>query len=264
MRRLTTLLAAVLGLALLSAPVSAHPPEPGMVLVFADEFNSATVDRAKWTDVSSSQWDCGRGNQGNPAGWQSLEWSSFANAAVGQTAYLVVTARRQTVRSPCTGRTYGWTSALLSSRAFTIDPSRHRYYLEQRAMLPGPAGFWPAFWTWQAPGQNVHSEVDGYEFYSDNHGKLYFTVHYGSSSQSCSWPVPPEMDLTRQWHRYGALITAAGVQFYFDDRDTCFSPLAAVAPMSVVMNLAVYRLIPPSAGTVAARLYVDWVRVWMR
>jgi beta-glucanase (GH16 family) len=258
MRRLTRgILVALAGLALVPAPVAASPPTAGWQLVFRDEFNAAAVDRTKWTDVSSAEADCGRGNPGNG----QLEWNSYANAAVGQTAYLVITSRRQYTRSPCTGRVYGWTSALLTTRSFTFTPGFD--YLEARMMLPGARGFWPAFWTWQAPGGQTWAEVDGVEYYSDAH-RLYLTVHYAGRTGGCVWPIPAGFDPAHAWHVYGVEATAAGTQWYVDGHDVCLTPIAAPAPMSVTVDQAVYATVPPAATTSVARLYVDWIRVWRR
>ena len=79
-----------------------------------------------------------------------------------------MTAKREAVTSP-SGERYDWTSCLITSTpSYTFQYG----YLEERAILPAERGFWPAFWTWQAPDVDQHIETDVYEFYSDNRRRL--------------------------------------------------------------------------------------------
>lgn len=238
-------------------PAVATPPMPlgqrgGWALTFSDEFDGAALDARRWADHSSAESDEGRGNPGN----QQLEWNRAANCTVDGDQ-LVMTARREQVTSP-SGTRYAWTSCLISS-----SPSyRFRYgYLEERAVLPAARGFWPAFWTWQAEGVDQHIETDVYEFYSDNHRRLYGTQFSGTRAR-CE--TVPDFDPTAGWHVYGAAIEPAGTTWFLDGVPVCRSAATSAGVTDIISNLAVYATIPPSAGTTTATKRVDYIRAWQR
>ncbi|MEV6631017.1 glycoside hydrolase family 16 protein [Actinoplanes sp. NPDC051470] len=233
------------------------PPLPagqteGWDLVFSDEFEGATLDRQRWDDHSTAEPDMGRGNPGN----QQLEWNQAANCQVRENA-LVMTARRQAVNA-ASGTRYAWTSCLITS-----TPSyKFQYgYIEERSVLPSAKGFWPAFWTWQARGVDKHTETDVYEFYSDNHGRLYGTQFSGARAR-CD--IKPEFDPTGDWHTYGVAIEPTGTTWYIDGMQVCSSPATSDGETNIISNLAVYSKIPPDAGTTVASKHVDYIRAWQR
>jgi beta-glucanase (GH16 family) len=231
------------------------PPLPvgqsgGWELAFADEFDGPSLDPARWADRSSAEPDEGRGNPGN----QQLEWNQAANCRVTQDQ-LVMTARRERVTSP-SGTAYEWTSCLITS-----TPSyAFRYgYIEERSILPGERGFWPAFWTWQAKGNDTHTETDVYEFYSDNHRRLYTTQFSGGQGR-CD--LTPSFDPTQGWHTYGVAIQPSGTTWYFDGTEVCRTDATSDGLTTIISNLAVYAKIPPDAGTTSATKRVDYIRAW--
>lgn len=245
----------------------APPPEPGSGpaglvpagqsggwrLAFADEFDGRTLDRSKWADASSAEADDGHGNPGN----QQLEWNQAANCTVGG-GELVMTARREQVTSPSSGRRYEWTSCLITTR----QPGKFQYgFVEERAILPAVPGFWPALWTWQAKGAGRPTETDVYEFYSDNHARLYST-QYSESGGRCEWR--PRFDPSAGWHTYGAAIEPSGTTWYADGVRVCHTNATSDGPTNLISNLAVYAKIPPDPSTRSATKRVDWIRVWTR
>jgi beta-glucanase (GH16 family) len=233
------------------------PPQPvgaqgGWELVFSDEFDGDALDRSRWSDRSSAQGGGGHGNTDN----QQLEWNQLANCQVTG-GELHMTARREAFTAP-SGERYDWTSCLL-----TTTPS-HRFqygFIEERAILPAAKGFWPAFWTWQAAGVNKHVETDVYEFFSDNHRRLYFTQHSGGTGR-CEWK--PSFDPTVDWHTYAAAIEPSGTTWYVDGAQVCHTPSTSDGPTNIIANLAVYSEIPPAASTSRAVKRVDYIRAWQR
>lgn len=222
-------------------------------LTFSDEFSGSALNRSRWTDYSTAEQDAGRGNPGN----QQLEWNQAANCTVSGGA-LVMTARRQQVTSPQTGRRYGWTSCLITSRgSFAF----HYGYVEERAILPGATGFWPAFWTWQAGDTAQPIETDVYEFYSDNHTRLYGTQFSGAGGR-CEWAPP--FDPSVGWHTYGVAIQPGGTTWYADGRQVCHTNATSAGLTNIISNLAVYSKIPPSPSTTTATKRVDYIRAWAR
>jgi beta-glucanase (GH16 family) len=232
-----------------------EPPLPvgltgGWELAFSDEFDDASLDRERWSDRSTAEPDEGHGNQGN----QQLEWNKAANCSVGG-GELVMTARREPTTSP-SGTRYEWTSCLITSTpAYVFQYG----YLEERSVLPAPGGFWPAFWTWQARGVERHTETDVYEFYSDNHHRLYGTQYSGAGGR-CEWTPP--FDPTQDWHTYGAAIEPSGTTWYVDGVEVCRSDATSDARTAIISNLAVYGKIPPDPSTTSATKRVDYIRAW--
>jgi beta-glucanase (GH16 family) len=224
--------------------------EGGWEMAFSDEFDGSSLDASRWADHSSAEPDEGRGNLGN----QQLEWNQAANCQVSGGA-LVMTAKRETVTS-AQGNRYEWTSCLITTaRSYTFQYG----YLEERAILPGPRGFWPAFWTWPARGVEQHTETDVYEFYSDNHERLYVTQYSGAGGR-CDWKPP--FDPAQNWHVYGVAIEPAGTMWYVDGAEICHTGATSDAQAAVISNLAVYSKIPPDASTSAATKRVDYIRAW--
>jgi beta-glucanase (GH16 family) len=231
------------------------PPMPvgqkaGWQLVFSDEFEGGALDTSRWSDRSTAEPDKGHGNKDN----QQLEWNQAANCQVSD-GELAMTARRDSVTSP-SGNRYEWTSCLITS-----TPSlAFRYgYIEERSILPAAKGFWPAFWTWQAKGVDQHAETDVYEFYSDNHRKLYAT-QYSQGQGRCDWK--PSFDPTTGWHTYAADIEPSGTTWYVDGARVCHTDATSDADTNIISNLAVYSKIPPDGSTTSATKRVDYIRAW--
>lgn len=236
-----------------TAPPAAAVPlgVPGAwTAAFADEFNGTTLDTGKWSDCSWAESDACHGNKGN----QQLEWNQAANCTVtgGQ---LTMTARRENHTS-ASGQVYGWTSCLITS---TPSFSFQYGYMEERAKLPAARGFWPAFWTWQAPGVNSWIETDGYEFYSDNHTRLYLTQHSGTRG-GCTWTPP--FDPSAGFHVYGTDVEPSGTTWYVDGVKVCQVAGTSTGRTNLIDNLAVYATVPPDAATTSATKSVDYVRAW--
>ena len=240
-----------------SAPAPDAAPMPlgptgAWTLRFRDEFEGPSVDWSKWADTSSAEADEGRGNKGN----QQLEWNVGRNCSVAG-GVLAMTAKRERHTSRG-GVTYDWTSCLLAS-----SPSyAFQYgYIETRSKLPAAKGFWPAFWTWQAAGVDRWIETDVYEFYSDNHQRLYLTQHSGAGG-GCQ--IRPASDPSSGYHVYGADIKPDGTDFYIDGRKACSIPGTSTGSTNILLDHFVYARIPPDASTTSARHEVDYVRAWQR
>lgn len=218
-------------------------------LAFADEFDGNAVDWNKWADNSSAEADGGHGNMGN----QQLEWNHAKNCAVSN-GILTITAKPDSIVSP-SGQRYDWSSCLLTSApSYTFQFG----YIEIRSMLPAPKGFWPAFWTWQAQGNDTWTETDVYEFYSDNHERLYMSQHSGKGD-GCV--VTPPSDATTTFHVYGADIQPSGTTYFIDGQRVCESTSTHTGPTNLIVDMFVYSRIPPESGTTATHT-IDWVRAW--
>ena len=241
-------------------PVQAPPPPsasgtnplgaPGSwSLAFSDEFSGSALDTGKWATKSSAEGDGGQGNTGN----QQLEWNQPSNCSVSGGA-LTMTAKPDSITSP-SGHHYDWSSCLLSS-----TPSyAFRYgYIKERAQFPTQKGFWPAFWTWQAPSVNQWVETDAYEYYSDNHTRLYLTQHSGSGG-GCNITLP--FDPTTGMHVYGTDIEPTGTDWYVDGVHVCHTGSTSAGMTNIIDDMFVYSVIPPAPGTVAHKT-IDYIRAW--
>ncbi|MEN3310649.1 MAG: hypothetical protein V7603_6851, partial [Micromonosporaceae bacterium] len=237
------------------APLPDHPPLPagqpaGWTLVFADEFEGSRLDTAKWADQSSAESDDGHGNLPN----HQLEWNQAGNCVVSG-GELAMVARREAVAAP-SGARYAWTSCLLSTAASFA----FRYgYVEERAILPWQAGFWPAFWTWQPPGIDRQIETDVYELHTANPRQLLLTQHSGTGG-GCQWR--PRFDPATGWHTYGAAIGPAGTAWYVDGARVCHTAATSDGASTLVSNLAVDGRGAPAASTSTAVKRVDYIRAW--
>jgi beta-glucanase (GH16 family) len=222
-------------------------------LKFQDEFTGTGVNWTKWADHSSAEGDAGHGNKGN----QQLEWNRAANCGVAN-GLLTITAKPDNITS-ASGTHYDWSSCLITS-----SPSyAFRYgYIETRAKFPAAKGFWPAFWTWQAAGNNQWTETDAFEYYSDNHTRLYLSQHSGSGG-GCNL-ANLGFDPTQGFHTYGADIKpSGGTDFYVDGHRVCTASGTSTGLTNIIVDMFVYSQIPPAAGTVATK-QVDYVRAWQR
>ena len=239
------------------APTPGDPPtlplgrHAGWKLTFSGEFEGTSLDMSRWLDRSSAEPDEGRGNPDN----EQLEWNQAANCRVGG-GQLMLTAKREQVTSPSSGQRYEWTSCLVTTRR--ADAFQYGY-LEERSILPAPRGFWPAFWTWQAGGVDLHTETDVYEFYSDNHQRFYSTQHSGAQGR-CDWR--PSFDPTTGWHTYGVAIEPSGTTWYADGVQVCHTAATSDGKTNIISNLAVYAKIPPAESTSEATKRVDYIRAW--
>jgi hypothetical protein len=216
---------------------------------FGDDFDGPVAWGSKWADSSSAEADGGHGNTGN----QQLEWNQAANCSTSG-GVLTMLAKPDDITSP-SGKHYAWSSCLLSS-----SPSyAFKYgYIEIRAKLPAPEGFWPAFSTWQAAGNNQWTETDVYEFHSDNHSNLYLTQHSGAGGGTT---YHPSFDPTSGFHTYGADIEASGTRFYVDGKLVYTAPGTSTGLTNIMLDNFVYEKIPPAPGT-SAGMQVDYVCAW--
>ena len=246
-----------------TVPSTMPPPPPNVgssqplgvpgswTATFADEFNGSGLDRAKWNTTGT--WECcdgGRSNLGNGELDYKTDGAnfSFANGA------LTIQARRESAPGG-----QGWTSGQLGSKqAFTYG------YIEQRGQFPSPAGFLDAFWTWGAPGTNVSGqETDGYEFYSDNHGRVYLTAHTtgGGGCQGVGLGFDP----TTGMHTYGTDIEPSGTDWYIDGVHVCHASGHPTQAWNIVDYMTVnasMRAPVAAATTTHAEKIIDYIRVW--
>ncbi len=172
-----------------------------------------------------------------------------------------------------------YTSGLITTQ---YSFSQAHGYFEARLKLPNGKGLWPAFWLLPADGPRP-PEIDILEAFtvaSDAGAGGPTQIHYTSTAQlvpGTARPVPDTcrgwhdvgVDVTKDFHAYGADVEPEGVTFYFDGRAYAKCPPNAAAdrPLYVLVNLAVggaWPGYPDGSNTWPATLHVDYVRVYQR
>jgi beta-glucanase (GH16 family) len=220
-------------------------------LVFNDEFDGASIDWSKWSDSSSAESDGGHGNKKN----NQLEWNQGTNCSVSN-GILSLTARPADFTSP-SGVHYDWSSCLLSSwPSFAFQYG----FIEVRAKLPAPPGFWPSFWTWQTSQNERWTETDVYELHSHNPTQLYLTQHSGKGG-GCRLAL--DFYPSAAFHTYAADISPRGTKFYVDNVQVCKAAGTSTGLTNVMLSNFVWSVVPPAPGSSGVH-EVDYVRVWQR
>ncbi|MBE1565280.1 beta-glucanase (GH16 family) [Nonomuraea africana] len=244
----------------LLGPGDVEPVGPGgrWTLTFQDEFDGSAVDGSKWQfrSTAESDWSDKPYGTGNPNSKQ-LEFDQPGNCSVAGGA-LTITARPDSVRSE-SGHRYRWSSCLITSSGPQGYAFRYGY-VEIRATLPSPRGFWPSFWTWQASGQRQQTETDVFEYFSDNHRHLYLSWHW-DGDKGCTHK--PDFDPSAGMHVYGADIGESGTDFYIDGVKACHAAGSPPSVVNLVVSNFVYAEVPPAPESVG-HMTVDYVRAWQR
>jgi len=268
-------------------------------LAWADEFDGAALDTARWTALD----DCwGGGNEERQCYTPRGENVTLENGM------LVLTARREQWTGPALPVSFGpggdpdsqATKPYTSGKITTQSNSSWTYgWFEMRARMPQGQGVWPAFWmlpedsaygTWAASGEidileavNPGVVCDTCEPGGENsiHGTLHFGGQWPDNGQYGTEHSFPGM-LDGEFHTYGVIweegrfIWTVDGEVYAraDASDWYFTGDSGVnAPFDrrfhLILNLAIGGRWPESAalGGVSSenfpkRMEVDWVRVW--
>lgn len=270
-------------------------------LVWSDEFNGTTLDRAKWDfDV-----DCWGGGNNERQCYTALP----RNTRVSQ-GKLVITAHHDRVTGPALPASQRTGSAdpgaqvtrdFSSARLTTRGKASWRYgRIEMRASLPQGQGTWPAFWMlpekdsygrWAASG-----EIDILEAVNlggpcaacagGREDTILGTIHFGKP-----WPgnvhkgdeahVPSVLKgyhtYTIEWEPDRMIWQVDGKTYATRQRSEWWSSGSTTPgapfdqPFYLVLNFAIGGGLAESRGTGGVstmnfpkRYAIDWVRVWQR
>ena len=162
-----------------------------------------------------------------------------------------------------------------SARLETKRKFSQQYGLfEIRAKLPKTQGIWPAHWLMPASGA-WPPEIDIMELLGHQPQKVYFTFHWGTSSNHKSkggnYTAPVDLSLdfhtyALEWNENELIWYLDGVQRYRVTRLQSSNSLPA-EPFYIILNTAVGGDWPgkPDASTVFPQYhYVDYVRVYQK
>jgi beta-glucanase (GH16 family) len=274
MPRFKDFLLALLLIPSLSVAAMAHETPPPYRIggqweaIFADEFDSAELDRTKWT--TCYWWDQnGCTNLGN----SNLNWYLPANVKVAD-GVLTLTAREQRARG-YRGRTFDYTSGIVTTGRYDRErQSATRFattygFFEIRAKIPSGRGLWPAFWLLPTTHRSK-PEIDVMEVIGHRPNYLEMHLHWQDGwgrSRSEGHSIRTD-DLSRGWHRYGLLWSPDVIVWYLDGREVWrFTNQSVIPhePMYVLLNLAVggnWPGPPDSRTRFPAEFQIDYLRVW--
>jgi beta-glucanase (GH16 family) len=284
-----------------------EPPAPGVTrspasesgwqLVWADEFDSAAIDRSKW-DFDVDCW--GGGNQERQCYTDRPE---NARTADGR---LIITARKENFTGPALplhmrkpGDATTAAKPFTSARMVTRGRAAWQYgRIEVRAKLPQGQGTWPAIWMlpetsaygpWAASGEidileAVNLGVACKECPGGRENTILGTLHFGGQ-----WPKnalnSSEMrtsDVLDGFHTFGIIWAPGVIEWTYDgqvfarkEADSWWSVNSADAlapfnqPFHLILNLAIGGGLAEERGLGGVdetgfpkTLEVDWVRVW--
>jgi beta-glucanase (GH16 family) len=210
-------------------------------LVWADEFETPGLpDAAKWV------YDIGRNKQG----WYNRELQYYSNArpenSVVQDGKLVITARKEALRSATDWGGQAYTSA----RLITAGKAQWTYgFFEVRAKMPCGRGSWPAIWMLGAEGQwPAGGELDILEHMGQRPDWIFSTVHTTSGSGANGKGDGRTLTTAcSQFHSYQMLWTPAEIRFGVDGLQHAVYRNAGTGPAQwpfdrpqfLILNLAI-------------------------
>lgn len=235
----------------------------GYQLVWADEFQAASLNTAVWTH------EIGNGSSG--WGNNELEYYQGNNTSIAQNEYLVIEARKENKEG------YNYTS----SRIITRDKKAFKYgRVDIRAVLPKGKGIWPALWMlgsnigtagWPACG-----EIDIMEIIGSAPGKLHGTVHWDNNGQYASYGGDTTLStgiFADEFHVFSITWDSQFIRWYLDDREFHVIDISPAAlnefqkDFFFIFNVAVGGNWPgsPDASTIfPQRMIVDYIRVFQK
>jgi hypothetical protein len=233
----------------------------GYRLTFDEDFNEPTLSVSAWGP--GTRWIAHTPYAGD------FGDARFADPTAGfpftlQKGVLQIEARKTEGK---------WRSGLLAS----VDPKGQGFaqqygYFEMRAKFPPGPGVWPAFWLLGVPKLKDKSvtqiEIDVVEQYGAHPNALHTTLHlWGPGQQHTAdakqFVVP---GMTDDFHRYGVMVEAEDITFYFDGVELrrCKTPAPARVPLYLLVNLALGSGWPIDKTPTPSFLQVDYVRAYAK
>ena len=166
-----------------------------------------------------------------------------------------------------------WQAGLLSSVDRNGDGFAQQYgYFEMRAKFPEGPGTWPAFWLLGVPQLKDRSrtqiEIDVVEQYGVHPGALHTTVHLWYPDKRHTGDGEPFIapGMTRDFHRYGAMVNEREIIFYFDGIELrrVKTPPEGRVPLYLLANLALGGGWPIDRTPDPSFMCVDYIRAYAK
>lgn len=238
-------------------------------LIWADEFETVSVDVGKW------EFQIGDGSAYGIPGWgnNELQYYRSENATL-ENGKLVITAKKETFG----GKSY------TSTRMRTYLKGDWTYgRFEIRAKLPFGKGIWPAIWMlptdntyggWAASGEIDIMELVGHEP-NKVHGTLHFGGAWPNNASANAFHTLPTGRFADDFHVFRIEWKPGEIRWYMDDvlyhtRTQWWSsngpfPAPFDKRFHLLLNVAVggnWPGSPDATTTFPQRMEVDYVRVY--
>lgn len=255
-----------------------------MKLVFAEEFDTPALDRAKWNVEGPEFWV----NNEQQAYVDRPETIGFATPGGAEGGALVLRPRFEAGFITPTGRKVDFISGRINTaNRFAITYGK----VSARIRMPDGAGFWPAFWLlgygdWPGAGETDIMEYVGEKEWTS--AAMHGPGYSGDTPLVQRQTFPAGTDAT-QWHVYSVERTADTIVFSVDDREfyrvtkamvESHGPWRFDGPQYIILNFALGGVYPQAVNGVTTPYFglpqasvdkiktgevameVDWVRAW--
>jgi len=242
----------------------------GRPLLFADDFDGASLDESKW---NPHYWWRDDEDGCTIAPNNELQWYQPDDVIVAD-GTLKLRGQQRTVTT-CDGEVYNFTSGVVTTGKEAWDhpePDKFAFlygYAEARLKMPLGQGLWPAFWLLSCD-QEWPPEIDVMEFLGHKPTITHMTYHYlddeGTHRGSGDWWTGP--DFSSDWHTFAIDWRPDAIVWYVDGVERYrFTDATRIPhePMYLVLNLAIGGDWPgPPNETTPFPSYfeADYVKVW--
>jgi beta-glucanase (GH16 family) len=245
-------------------------------LAWADEFDTRSV--LPGNESGPARWFAGA--QGGPYGAAAVGYGVRSDVYIVRDGILTIRAHAYAdARGVRTGNWYSGHLQTVNTKGegFAVQEG----YFEARMKFPTSMGAWPAFWLkhkskWLDP-KATNIELDIVEWYGGDWFGHHHTVHIGDGSARKYWSDYERVmdaggrmvDLSQDWHDYGALVTRDWFVVYLDRIEIGRFPMVAILrqPLYPQLTLSILKQ-GPNGGVVSPLavspmdLQVDYVRVY--
>lgn len=238
----------------------------GMTLVWADEFESDTLDLTAWS------YDIGDGCP-SLCGWGNNELEYYTSSS--ENSYLadgnlVIEAKPENIMN----------AHYSSAKLTTKDKQSFKYgRIDIRAKMPTGQGIWPAIWM--LPTENIYGgwpasgEIDIVELVGHEPDKVHGTVHFGPpvgySQSSGGFASLSSGEFADRFHVFSIIWAEDSIQWLVDDvlyhsitsASTGMNTYPFNEEFYLIMNVAVGGTWPGAPGTQTVfpqTMRVDYVR----
>ena len=242
------------------SPLPAAPPAD-WALVFADEFNAAELDAAKWSTTMAFVGTHGPRYHNE----YYLSYTLDEDVMLGDGLLRLRTDRRD-VKGDNPAGDFTYSQGLVS----THDKFTFTYgYVEIRAKYPGGKGLWPCFWLMPQDQTQWPPEFDIAEYYGGQR-KMHHGLAHGTMLDTL-WDSTgdSETDFVSDWHTYALEWTKGRAVWFVDGivRKTIAAEYVPNCAMYVLLSNSISSRRGPSGApdenTVFPNFFaIDYIRVW--